>query len=91
MRSIREFEKLHRFSVTGGMAHEATIFYRLSSLLSDKWKERHASVLELVRCCLSFCHGIKCSKGPRSSSQGHYIKSAPVDLIQSDSSFALAY
>ena len=37
------------FSATRGMAHEATIFCKkLSSLLSDKWKEPFASVLGWV-------------------------------------------
>ena len=31
------------------MGHEATVFYkRLASLLSDKWKEPYATVLDVV-------------------------------------------
>lgn len=80
------------FSATGGMGHEATIFYkRLASLLSEKWKETYASVLGWIRCRLSFCllrSAVQCIRGARSS-QGHYIKSAPVDLIQSETQFVL--
>jgi len=37
------------FFATGGMAHEATIFFkRLFSLLLNKWKELYASVLGAV-------------------------------------------
>jgi len=78
------------FSATGVMAHEATFFYkRLSSLLSDKWKEPYASVLGWVRCRSPFCllrSAIQCIRGAWSS-QSHCIKSAPVDLIQSETQF----
>ena len=77
--------KVEHSTLQLGVAHEATIFYkRLSNLLSDKWKKPCASVLGWVRCCLSFCLlrlAIQCIRGARSS-QG--IKSAPVDLIQSE-------
>ena len=80
------------FSASGGMGHEATVFYkRLASLLSDKWKELYATVLGWVRCWLSFCllrSAIQCIRGARSS-HGHYIRSAPVDLIQSETQFIL--
>ena len=73
------------FAATGGMGHEASTFYkRLASLLSDKWKEHYAVVLGWIRCCLSFCllHStIQCIRGARSS-EGHYITSDPIDLIQ---------
>ena len=53
------------FSATGGMGHEATIFYkRLASLLSEKWKECYASVLGWVRCRLSFDQLYNVSEGP---------------------------
>ena len=67
---------------TGGMGHEATIFYkRLASLLSNKWKEPYSSVLGWVRCHLLFCllqSTMQCIRGARSF-QGHYIKCALVD------------
>ena len=43
------------FSATGGMANEATMFYKhLASLLSDKWDSNYAAVMGWIRCCLSF-------------------------------------
>ena len=46
------------FSATGGMSHEATVFYkRLASLLSEKWKEPYAAVwdgLDAVNLPVSF-------------------------------------
>ena len=59
------------FSATGGMANEATVFYkRLASLLSDKWVTNYAAVMGWVRCCLSFSllrYTIRCLRGSRSS------------------------
>jgi len=73
------------------MGHEATIFYkRLASLLSEKWKEPYAVVLGWVRCRLSFCllHSvIQCIRGTKST-QGHFVKCAPVDLIQLETQFS---
>ena len=80
------------FSASGGilMGHEASVFYkRLASLLSDKWNDPYATVLGWIRCRLSFCllrSAIQCSRGARSS-QGRYIKSAPVALVQYRLSF----
>ena len=75
------------FAATRGMGHEASTFYkRLASLLSDKWKEHYAVVLGWIRCRLSFCllrSAIQCIRGARSS-EGHYITSDPIDLIQSE-------
>ena len=76
------------FSATGGMAAEATIFYkRLASLLSDKWDSNYAAVMGWVRCCLSFSllrSAIRCLRGSRSSrgSFGRSLGTAPIDLIQ---------
>ena len=80
------------FSATGGMGHEANIFYkRLASLLCEKWKDPYAAVLGWIRCRLSFCllrSAIQCIRGARSS-QGHYIRSAPVALVQSETNFSV--
>jgi len=43
------------FSATGGMGHEATIFYKRLASLSEKWKEPYTSVLGWIRCRLFFC------------------------------------
>ena len=73
------------FSATGGMSHEATVFYkRLASLLSQKWKEPYAAVLGWIRCHLSFCllhSAIQCIRGVRSS-QGHFVKCSPALRIR---------
>ena len=43
------------FSATGGMAHEASTFYKcLASLLSERWTNQYAAILGWIRCCLSF-------------------------------------
>ena len=80
------------FSASGGMGHEASVFYkRLASLLSDKWNDPYATVLGWIRCRLSFCllrSAIQCIRGARSS-QGRYIKSAPVALVQSETQFLI--
>jgi len=79
------------FSATGGMANEATLFYkRLASLLSDKWDSNYAAVMGWVRCCLSFSllrSAIRCLRGSRSSkgSFGYPSGPMPIDLIQVES------
>ena len=82
------------FSASGGMGHEASVFYkRLASLLSDKWNDPYATVLGWIRCRLSFCllrSAIQCIRGARSS-QGRYIKSAPVALVQSETQFLILF
>ena len=76
------------FSATGGMAAEATVFYkRLASLLSDKRDSNYAGVMGWVRCCLSFSllrSAIRCLRGSRSSrgSFGRSLGTAPIDLVQ---------
>ena len=80
------------FSASGGMGHEASVFYKqLASLLSDKWNDPYATVLGWIRCRLSFCllrSAIQCIRGARSS-QGRYITSAPVALVQSETQFLI--
>ena len=79
------------FSASGRVGHEATIFYkRLASLLSETWKEPYAVILGWVRRRLSFCllrSAIQCIRGARST-QGHFVKCTPVDLIQSETQFS---
>ena len=42
-------------SATGGLAHEATFFYkRLASLLAQKWGDEYSTVMGWLRCSLSF-------------------------------------
>ena len=59
------------FSLTGGTAKEATVFYkRLASLLSDKWQHPYSITLNWIRVSLGFCllrSCIRCIRGARSS------------------------
>ena len=59
-------------SATGGMAKQASIFYkRLASLLAIKRDEQsYSQMLNWLRCCLSFSllrSAIQCIRGARSS------------------------
>ena len=71
------------FAATGGMGYEATTFYKgLASWFVIKF---YAVVLSWISCRLSFCllhSAILCIQGARSS-EGHYITSDPIDIIQS--------
>ena len=76
-------------SATGGLAHEATIFYKcLASLLSTKWGDSYSLTLGWLRCCLSFsllCLAIACIRGARSPS-GHFDRAPPpMDLVRAES------
>ena len=59
------------FSVTGGMAKEATVFYkRLASLLADKWNQPYSITINWLRCRLSYSllrSSIRSLRGARSS------------------------
>ena len=77
------------FSATGGLAHEATIFYkRLTSLLSNKWGDSYSVTLGWLRCCLSFYwlhSAIACIRAVWSSS-GHFDRALPLmDLVRVES------
>ena len=81
------------FSATGGMAHEASTFYkRLASLLSERWTNQYAAVLGWIRCCLSFsllCSAIQCLRGScyAHGSFGRPFTSTEVELVQAESKF----
>ena len=64
-------------SATGGLANEATTFYkRLASCLVTKWDYSYSSTMSWLRCRLMFSllrSAIQCIKGARSSS-GHATK-----------------
>ena len=76
-------------SVTGGMANEASVFYkRLASELATKWDQPYSSTLSWLRCRLTFSllrSSIQCIRGARSS-RGHATKSQmpPLDLVISE-------
>ena len=76
------------FSSTGGLGHEAKVFYkRLASLLSIKWDRSYSNTLTWIRCCLSFSllrSSIRCIRGYRSKC-GNPVRvrlSPPLDVIQ---------
>ena len=75
-------------SATGGMAKQATIFYkRLASLLANKEDSPYGQTMNWLRCCLSFSllrSAIQCIRGARSP---YYVPdcSEPVDLVISQS------
>ena len=77
-------------SATGGMASEATTFYkRLASLLAAKWGDEYCVVMGWIRCCLSFSllhSAIACIHGARSS-LGHLFFTTPpsLDLMRVES------
>ena len=76
-------------SATGGLAREATIFYkRLASMLASKWGQTYNSTLCWLRCRLAFSllrSSIQAIRGAKSS-RGHAIKMPTVvDLINSES------
>ena len=75
-------------SATGGMANEATTFYkRLASCLALKWDYPYSSTMSWLRCRLTFSllrSAIQCIRGARSSC-GHATKSPPpIDLVISE-------
>ena len=76
-------------SATGGLAKEATTFYkRLASMLAHKWDHSYSSTLRWLRCRLNFSllrSSIQALRGSRSSI-GHPVK-APVviDLVNIES------
>ena len=76
-------------SATGGLAKQATNFYkRLASLLADKWEQPYSTTLYWLRCSLSFSllrSAIQCIRGARSS-RGHAVKFSPVDLVTAEAS-----
>ena len=80
-------------SATGGLAHEATCFYKhLASLLSHKWGDEYSIVMGWLRCSLSFSllrSVIECARGARSSIL-HYIQAPPpMDLVRVESNMSL--
>ena len=80
-------------SATGGLAHEATFFYkRLSSLLAQKWDDEYSIVMGWLRCSLSFSLlrlAIQCIRGARSTI-GHYIAAPPpMDIVRKESNLTI--
>ena len=81
-------------SATGGLAKEATVFYKgLASLLASKWDTPYSSALCWMRCRLGFsllCSAIQSIRGARSS-RGYPIKiPAAVDLVNTECNVAIS-
>ena len=79
-------------SATGGLANEASTFYkRLASLLASKWDHPYSSTLCWLRCSLAFSllrSAIQSIRGARSSC-GHAIKTPTVvDLVNIESNIS---
>ena len=78
------------FSATGGLAREASTFYkRLASMLASKWDHTYSSTLCWLHCRLAFSllrSSIQAIRAGARSSCGHAIKMPMVvDLINSES------
>ena len=77
------------FSATGGMAKQATTFYkRLASMLADKWGQTYSATLCWLRCRISFSllrSAIQCIRGARSSRGSPDREHHPIDLVNSES------
>ena len=74
-------------SASGGMAREATNFYKnLASKLAMKWNQSYSTTISWLRCRLTFSllrSAIQCIRGS-CSSQGHACKTLPqIDLVTS--------
>ena len=84
------------FSATGGMAIEATHFYkRLASGLAVKWDQPYSCTMSWLRCRINFSllrSAIQCIRGARSTIR-HACKPiiAPVDLVAAESQLTNEY
>ena len=89
----KEFEKLnmgflhHLSSTAGGMAREATTFYkRLADELSRKQDKQYSLVMGWIRCRLSFAilrSAILCIRGSRSS-RHHPVRELNIELAAAE-------
>ena len=79
------------FSVFGGMAKEATIFYkRLAFLLSEKWTQHYSTIISWLRSFSLIWSSICCLRGARSA-RGHPIGPirCPIDHMRLETHFAV--
>ena len=78
---------------TGGLAYEATYFYKhLATLLSRKWGDEYSVVMGWLWCFLSLSllrSAIQCVWGACSSFQHHIAAPSPVDLVKVESNLSL--
>ena len=79
-------------SATGGLAKEATVFYkRLASMLASKWDTPYSSTLRWLRCRLTFsllCSAIQSIRGARSSRGNAAKVPTAVDLVNTESNLS---
>ena len=75
------------FSSTGGMGSETSTFYKhLASLIANKTEKKYSSVMELLRCRISFSlirSSVLCIRGSRSAKH-RPLKCHDMDLINSE-------
>ena len=93
---VREIEHasftLLVLSASGGLAKEATNFYkRLASKLAVKWDHSYSLTMNWLRCTLSLAllrSAIQCIRGARST-RGRAVKASfsPVDLVSAEANF----
>ena len=86
---VREVEHASLvLSATGGMANEATVFYKiLASCLAMKWDHSYSSTMSWLHCHLTFplLHSaIQCIRGARSSNSHAAESPPPIDLVISE-------
>ena len=76
-------------SAAGGLAPEATTFYkRLASLLVSKWGDERCVVMGWLHCSLSFLllqSAIACVRGARSSIGHSHKATPPLNLVRVES------
>ena len=76
-------------SAAGGLALEATTFYRrLASLLASKWGDEYCVVMGWLHCSLSFSFSwsaIGCVCGAHSSIEHFHKATPPLDLVRVES------
>ena len=81
------------FTVNGGMAKEASTFYkRLASILAERWAQPYSVTINWIRCGILFSllrSSIRCIRGARST-VGNPMGpiQSPVDLIKAECSLS---
>ena len=80
------------FSASGGLAKEATNFYkRLASKLAEKWDHSYSLTINWLRCTLSFSllrSAIQCVRGaPSTRGRAVTASFSPIDLVSAEANF----
>ena len=81
------------FTSTGGMGHEATVFYRhLADLLATHWGQEYCQTINWLRCRLSFALlrcAILCICGRRSSAHHPALRPQDLSVVLAESRLAI--